>query len=249
MATNVITSEASRLGPFTAEALKALNGALEVRDPQEVLHWAISTFFPDIALACSFGGTSGMVLLDMVMKINPKVEVFYLDTDFLFPETYRLKEEAAERYGFIPLTFKSMLTPEEQARQYGDALWARNPDLCCQLRKVEPMGRALAGKRAWIAGLRRDQATTRRNIRILEWDTQFHLIKVNPLANWTERDVWRYIVENNVPYNPLHDRGYPSIGCTHCTKPVAAGADPRSGRWQGFEKIECGIHQQPPRAG
>lgn len=229
----------------TPDELKAMSSELEGCDPQEIVRWAIAAFSPDISLACSFGGTSGMALLDMVMKVNPNVEVFYLDTDFLFPETYELRDIAAERYRFVPVAYKSALTPAEQARVYGDALWSRDPDLCCQLRKVEPNRRALSGKRAWIAGLRRDQGDSRRSIDIVSWDAQFNLVKVCPLANWTEKDVWRYIVENKIPYNPLHDRGYPSIGCTYCTKPVAPGADPRSGRWQGFDKTECGIHVQP----
>src|SRR6185503_5173921 len=121
-------------------------------------------------------------------------------------------------------------------------LWSRDPDLCCELRKVEPNKRALEGKRAWVSGIRRDQAATRAETPIVEWDTKFGLVKINALAQWSESQVWKYILDNAVPYNELHDKSYPSIGCTHCTKPVKAGEDPRSGRWQGFEKTECGIH-------
>ncbi len=226
---------------YTTEDLKKLSDSFEGKDPQDLIKWAIDEFFPDISLTCSFGGISGMVLLDMVMKINKDVEVFYLDTDFLFPETYALKDEVSEKYGFQPVAYKSKLTPEEQAVQYGDALWASDPDMCCELRKVEPNIRALAGKKAWITGIRRDQSKTRSDIGLVEWDTQFNNIKINALAAWTEKDVWGYIFKNNVSYNALHDRNYPSIGCTYCTKPVAPGADPRSGRWQGFDKDECGI--------
>lgn len=226
---------------YDAKTIQRWNAAMEGREPQEVLRWAAAEFGRGLALACSFGGPSGMVLLDMMMAIYPQVEVFYLDTDFLFPETYRLKEACEAKYGFRAVGYKSLLTPAEQAEQYGDALWSRDPDLCCQLRKVEPNGRALAGKTAWISGMRRDQSKTRLNIGVVEWDRKFGLVKLNPLAAWDERRVWAYIVENGVPYNELHDRGYPSIGCVHCTKPVAAGADPRSGRWQGFDKVECGI--------
>jgi phosphoadenosine phosphosulfate reductase len=136
----------------------------------------------------------------------------------------------------------SLITPSEQAKRHGDALWARDPDACCAIRKVEPNERALAGKRAWISGIRRDQSKTRSDVQIVEWDERFGLVKVNPLAAWTEADVWKYILEHNVPYNELHDRNYPSIGCTHCTRAVNPGDDPRSGRWQGFDKIECGLH-------
>jgi phosphoadenosine phosphosulfate reductase len=218
---------------------------MEGANPQEIVRWAVDEFFPDLTLACSFGGVSGMVLLDMTMKVNPEVPVFYIDTDFLFPETYALRDAASARYGRAPTAFKTALTPEAQAERYGEALWSRDPDLCCEIRKVEPNGRALAGKRAWIAGLRRDQGATRKEVGIVEWDSQFSLVKVNPLATWTEAQVWGHILKNRVPYNPLHDQGYPSIGCRQCTRAVKPGEDPRAGRWSGFEKVECGIHIQP----
>ncbi|MDE3095555.1 MAG: phosphoadenylyl-sulfate reductase [Chloroflexota bacterium] len=224
------------------EALAAASRELEGASPQQVLRWAAAAYQPGLALACSFGGPSGMVLLDMMMRIDRSVEVFYIDTDFLFPETYRLRDIAAARYGFEPAGYMSLLTPAQQAAAYGDALWARDPDACCALRKVEPNRRALAGKRAWLSGIRRDQSKSRAETPIVQWDGKFGLVKVNPLATWTESQVWQYILDNEVPYNELHDQGYPSIGCTHCTRPVAAGDDPRSGRWQGFDKTECGLH-------
>ncbi|MDP9236684.1 MAG: phosphoadenylyl-sulfate reductase [Chloroflexota bacterium] len=227
--------------PKTAD-LEAAATALEGKTPQEILAWAAQLYQPRLALACSFGGPSGMVLLDMMMQIDRAVEVFYLDTDFLFPETYRLRDAVAAKYDFKPVGYMSLLTPSQQAAKHGDALWARDPDACCAIRKVEPNERALAGKTAWISGIRRDQSSTRANTPIVEWDAKFGLVKVNPLASWTESQVWKYILDNAVPYNELHDQSYPSIGCTNCTKPVLEGADPRSGRWQGFDKIECGIH-------
>ncbi|MEX0751129.1 MAG: phosphoadenylyl-sulfate reductase, partial [Dehalococcoidia bacterium] len=192
--------------------------------------------------ACSFGGPSGMVLLDMVMQIDRAVEVFYLDTDFLFPETYSLRDAAAAKYDFKPVGYMSLLTPDQQARKHGDALWARDPDACCAIRKVEPNRRALEGKTAWISGIRRDQTKERNDVDIVQWDEKFGLVKINPLSSWSESQVWKYIIDNRVPYNELHDRNYPSIGCTHCTKAVRPGDDPRSGRWQGFDKTECGLH-------
>jgi len=228
---------------YTEEELARLSAGLEEKTPQEILRWAVEEFQPGLALACSFGGPSGMVLLDMLMPIDKTVEVFYLDTDFLFPETYHLRDVCAQKYGISPAGYKSLLTPPQQAEQYGDALWSRDPDQCCEIRKVEPNFRALAGKRAWIAGMRRDQAKTRANIGIVEWDSKFDLVKINPLANWNEKKIWAYIMANGVPYNELHDKSYPSIGCTYCTKPVAKGQDPRSGRWQGFDKEECGIQE------
>lgn len=226
----------------TAQALRAHSDALEGKSPQEILAWASQTYQPRLTLACSFGGPSGMVLLDMMMQIDRSVEVFYLDTDFLFPETYKLRDIAAAKYQFEPKGYMSLITPQQQAAKYGDALWSRDPDACCAIRKVEPNERALAGKTAWISGIRRDQSKTRGDIDIVQWDEKFGLVKLNPLASWTESQVWKYILDNGVPYNELHDRSYPSIGCTHCTKPVAAGEDPRSGRWQGFDKTECGLH-------
>jgi phosphoadenosine phosphosulfate reductase len=218
------------------------NEELEGKAPEEILRWAVERFQPGLTLACSFGGPSGMVLLHMIMDIDPSVEVFYLDTDFLFPETYALRDACERKYGFKPIGYKSLLTPAMQAEKYGEALWLSDPDQCCALRKVEPNQRALEGKRAWISGIRRDQSATRRDVKIVEWDTQFDLVKFNPLAAWTEDEVWDYIRDNRVPYNLLHEQNYPSIGCTNCTKPVAPGDDPRSGRWQGFDKTECGIH-------
>lgn len=227
---------------YTPEELADVSSRLEDRSPQEVLRWAVDEFFPDLALACSFGGPSGMVLVDMMSKIEPRVEVFYLDTDFLFPETYETRDRVIERYGIQPSAYQSGYTPEQQAQEYGEALWLSNPDLCCQLRKVEPNARALRGKRAWISGIRRDQASTRRETPVVQWDEKFGLVKVNPLAAWGEIEVWSYIAQHDVPYNPLHDRDYPSLGCTYCTKPVIEGDDPRAGRWQGLDKVECGIH-------
>lgn len=165
---------------YDATALARLSADLEGKEPQEVLRWAAEEFQPGLTLACSFGGPSGMVLLDMLMPIDKTVEVFYLDTDFLFPETYHLRDVCEQKYGMKTIGYKSLLTPEAQAKQYGDALWSRDPDACCELRKVEPNNRALEGKKAWIAGMRRDQSKTRADIGILEWDTKFDLVKDQP---------------------------------------------------------------------
>ena len=167
------------------------------------------------------------------MGIDPKVEVFYLDTDFLFPETYRLRDVCASEVRLQAGRLHVAADAGEQAEKYGEALWERDPDLCCEIRKVEPNRRALEGKRAWISGIRRDQSKTRADVQIVEWDEKFGLVKINPLAAWTESQVWTYILDNSVPYNALHDQNYPSIGCTNCTKPVMPGDDPRTGRWQG----------------
>jgi len=218
---------------------------LEGADPQTILAWAIKAYAPRITLACSFGGPSGMALLDMVIRLDSSVPVFYLETGLLFPETYALVEAASHRYGFTPRAVRPNLTVEQQAERYGDALWSRDPDQCCEMRKVAPQREALSGFDAWITGLRRDQSATRTATPIAQWDAKFGLAKISPLVNWSEHDVWAYLVANDVPYNSLHDRSYPSIGCMPCTRPVAVGEDPRAGRWVGFEKTECGLHTAP----
>jgi phosphoadenosine phosphosulfate reductase len=229
----------------TDEKLKQLSDSFESKSPQDLLANALGQYFPNVILACSFGAED-VVLVDMIQKINPRTKLFYLDTDFLFKETHEVKDRLIAKYGLKPeqvIRMTSLLTPEQQAARYGDALWARNPDQCCQLRKIEPLTRVLNGYAAWITGIRRDQAPTRANAGLVEWDHKFNLVKVNPLARWKWEDVWAYIKVHEVPYNELHDRNYPSIGCTHCTAPVMPGEDPRSGRWKNFAKTECGLHK------
>lgn len=225
------------------EELDALNEQLSSKTPQEIIQWAVGEHGEGLILACSFGGISGMALLDMATKIKPDIDIFYLDTAFLFPETLKTRDAAIEKYGINPMGYSTDLTPEQQAEKYGDELWKREPDKCCAIRKVEPNKRALEGRTAWIAGLRRDQSSTRRNVQPVMWDDKFGLYKINPLAFWDEKQVWRYIFENSVPYNPLHDQGYPSLGCTHCTRSVLQGEDSRAGRWSGTAKTECGLHK------
>lgn len=222
--------------------LAEMNKKLISLAPQQILKWAIGEFSPALTLACSFGGVSGMVLLDMAVKIDPAIKVFYLDTGFLFPETYALEKEIEQRYGIKPRAYRPALTPEQQAHSYGPELWQRNPDQCCAIRKVEPNQQALEGMQAWVAGLRRDQSSTRRNIQPVMWDHKFNLFKINPLWDWTEEMVWLYLRAEEIPYNKLHEQGYPSLGCTNCTRPVASGEDLRAGRWSGQSKTECGLH-------
>jgi phosphoadenosine phosphosulfate reductase len=233
----------------TPHDLARIAKEMETSPPQEILAWALSAFRGRITLACSFGGPSGMALLDMVMGIDRDVPVFYLDTGLLFPETYALADQAACHYGIAPRAVRPALTCEQQADEHGEALWAREPDRCCALRKVAPQREALNGFAAWITGLRRDQASTRRATPSVSWDATFGLAKICPLVNWSERDVWRYIAAHNVPYNTLHGRGYPSIGCLPCTRAVGPDEDPRAGRWSGFAKTECGLHPAPATGG
>jgi len=215
---------------------------LESKSPQEVLQWAVEQFGTGLTLASSFGAED-VVLIDMLHKIAPQTPIFYLDTNKHFPETYETRDRLEERYGLRFQRVLPKMTLEEQARTYGDRLWEKNPNLCCQIRKVQPLADVLSRYEAWITGIRREQAPTRAHAKKLEWDDKFHLYKFNPLANWTQEQVWRYIREHEVPYNALHDRHYPSIGCSVCTRPVKPGEDPRAGRWSGFDKTECGLHK------
>ena len=220
--------------------IAALNERFESAQPQAIVEWAVDTFGDGLSVGASFGGASGMAILHMVSRLKPDVHVFVLDTDYLFEETYETMRRAVPALGLTNVqVYKSKLTHEEQARQYGAALWMRDPDLCCELRKVEPNRRALEGRTAWVSGLRRDQSEGRAAIPIISWAEKFGVVKINPLANWSEKQTWAYILEHKVPYNPLLDRGYASIGCYNCTVP---GVQARAGRWQGFEKDECGLH-------
>lgn len=214
----------------------------EALQADELIRWGIDTFERDIAIASSFGAED-VVLIDLAAKSGRAFRVFTLDTDFLFDETYALIDRLESTYGFKVERCRAALTPAEQAETHGDALWSREPDRCCAIRKVEPLTAKLRELRAWITGIRRDQAPTRANAKKFEWDEKFGLWKLNPIADWTADRVWSYIRTENVPYNPLHDRGYPSIGCTYCTRAVAPGEDPRAGRWAGFAKTECGLHK------
>jgi phosphoadenosine phosphosulfate reductase len=210
-------------------------------NPQEVLRWAFETFGGEVAIASGFGA-EGMALIDMASRVRKNFRVFTSDTEFLFPETYSLIDRIEQEYQIKVERMFSLLSPEEQERIHGAALWARDPDQCCSLRKVEPLRRKLSELDAWITSIRRDQTTFRKSARKIEWDEKFGLVKVNPIADWTSKQTWRYLVEHEVPYNPLHDQNYPSIGCTHCTRAIRPGEDPRAGRWSGSEKTECGLH-------
>jgi phosphoadenosine phosphosulfate reductase len=221
--------------------LQELNQALESQTPEDVLHSALTAYFPNIVLASSFGAED-VVLIDMIQRMNPGTPILYLDTDFLFQDTYATRDALIKKYGIAPIQVKSLLTPEQQAEKFGDKLWERLPDECCRQRKVEPLAHALKPYRAWITGIRREQSAARAKAKIVEWDATFGLVKFNPLARWTNDEVWAYIKQYDVPYNPLHDQGYPSLGCTYCTRAVLPGEDPRGGRWSGFAKTECGLH-------
>jgi phosphoadenosine phosphosulfate reductase len=237
-------SQAPTVSQEELAAIEAAEARLHDATPEAILEWVFGRYGSDVTLASAFGNTSDHVLLDMVARVAPGTTVFYLDTDFLFDETYALIERARERYGdrLDFRAFRTHLTPEQQAAEFGEALWERAPDQCCDIRKVQPIHVALEGKRAWITGVRRDQSPTRANAPAVAWDAKFGLAKANPLVTWAEKDAWAYIFKHDVPYNLLHDRGYPTLGCTHCTRPVEEGEDQRAGRWAGTGKLECGLH-------
>ena len=209
---------------------------------ETIVDTALSRYAGKIALACSFGGPAGMVLLDMIAKRDVSVPVYFLDTGLLFAETYALVDRVRERYGIEPIAVRPELTVPQQNARYGEALWARDPDACCNLRKVVPQRQFLETFDAWITGIRRDQSASRRNVDVVSRNGKTGLAKIAPLAEWTSKDIWSYVVAHDVPYNPLNDRGYPSLGCTHCTRAVAPNEDPRAGRWSGTDKLECGLH-------
>ena len=209
---------------------------LEHASAEEVLAHVVEQFHPRLYVACSFQKEAS-VIMDMLVRIEPRARFFTLDTGFLFDETRSTWRALEERYGITVEASKGM-SVEEQARLHGDELWKRDPDACCGIRKVVPLRERLSTVDAWVTGLRRDQSPSRANTAKMHWDAKHGLWKANPLADWTDRDVWSYIAENGVPYNPLHDQGYASIGCTHCTAP----SDGRDGRWAGTGKLECGLH-------
>ena len=225
----------------TLEEVGLTQAEAETYSAGDLVSFALERFSPRVAIASSFGAED-VVLIHLAAQASRSFRVFTLDTDFLFRETYALIDDIERRYQIKVERTKSRLSPKEQAAAFGEALWSHKPDQCCSLRKVEPLTHKLSELDAWVTGIRRDQAPTRANARKLEWDAKFGLIKFNPLADWKWDEVWDYIRSHDIPYNPLHDQGYPSIGCTYCTRAVQAGEDPRAGRWSGFEKTECGLH-------
>ena len=219
-------SVAELVGEADVEALSA----------EQVVEAILDRLHPNVALACSFQKEES-VLLDMLLEREPTARVFALDTHVLFPETYAVWRAVEQRYG-IQVEVHEGPSLGRQAATHGDALWERNPDLCCSIRKIGPLGAALSGLDGWITGVRRDQGPGRAATPKLGWDDRHELWKASPLADWTDGDVWAYVRDRGLPVNELHARGYASIGCTHCTAPGAG----REGRWAGFGKSECGLH-------
>lgn len=214
----------------------------EERDYFGILKWAYSQYNDKIIYACSFGA-EGIVLIDLISKIKKDAKIIFLDTDLHFQETYDLIEEVKNRYPSLQVKMvRPKLTLLEQKDRYGDELWTREPNLCCYLRKIAPLEEALKDSVAWISGLRREQSPIRKNTQYINLDHKFKKIKICPLIHWTWDEIMTYIELNNLPYNPLHDQGYPSIGCAPCTRPIKENEDFRAGRWSGMAKTECGLH-------
>lgn len=223
------------------EEIAAANRLLEGRSPQEVLRWAVERFHPRLTMATAFGA-EGCCILHMLAEIEPGVRVFNLDTGYQFRETLELRERIKERYGIEVEYVRPAQSVAEYEAEHGGPIYGIRPDQCCHDRKIVPLRRAVEGYDAWISAIRRDQTAHRAVAGVVQWDAKFNLVKVNPLLTWTKREVWAFITRHDVPYNVLHDQGYPSIGCWPCTRPVGEGEDERAGRWAGSAKKECGLH-------
>lgn len=215
---------------------------LEGASPRDILRWAVETYGGGLALSASFGGPEGMALIDMLSKITDEVTILTIDTGFLFRETIEFREEVMRRYRLPLEVLRPELSIEEQVERYGERMRTCTPDLCCQVRKVEPLEKALKDYDAWMTGIRREQTPQRANTRVVAWEDRFKAAKIAPFAFVGEEWVHRYIAEHNVPVNPLLEKGYKSIGCEPQTRPVAPDEDTRAGRWSGLEKTECGLH-------
>ncbi len=226
---------------LTADQIAAASRQLDGASPQTILRWAVDTFGPKLTMATAFGA-EGCCLIHMLAEIEPNVRIFNLDTGYQFEETLELRERIKRRYGIEVELVRPELTVAEYEEEHGGPLYRIRPDQCCHDRKLVPLRRAVAGYDAWVSAIRRDQTAHRAAAGVVQWDAKFNLVKVNPLLAWTKKDVWGFVLRHDVPYNPLHDQGYPSVGCWPCTRPVGDGEDERAGRWAGTAKKECGLH-------
>jgi phosphoadenosine phosphosulfate reductase len=224
----------------TSLQLSLTEEQIEQLPAEDVLRWASEEFRDRLCLSCSWQKQSS-VLVHMVSELELDVDIVELDTHLFFKESYETRERLVERYG-LTLVVPNVITIAEQHKHEGPNLWETNPDRCCHIRKVEPLIQALRPYDAWVSGIRREQAPSRAGAKKVERSERYGVWKVQPLADWSEKDVWRYIVQNDIPYNPLHDVGYRSIGCIPCTRPTRPDEEERAGRWAGSDKLECGIH-------
>ena len=211
---------------------------------EDLLVWAYEEFGDRLCLTCSWQKQSS-VLVHMVSELGLPIDFVELDTQLFFRESYETRDRLIERYGFS-LVRPHVITVAEQHRQEGPNLWERDPDRCCHIRKVEPLVSALEPYDAWASGIRRDQSPSRVATKKVEWSERYGVWKLHPVADWDEKRVWAYIKVNEIPYNPLHETGYRSIGCIPCTRPTTPEEEERAGRWAGSDKLECGIHAPSP---
>lgn len=226
------------------------NDLLAHAPPAEVLAWAVRRFHPRLLMATAFGA-EGCCIIDMLSRIEPTVTLINLDTGYQFPETLAVREQLRQKYGMDVELVKPTTTVSEYEKAHGGPLHQSQPDQCCHDRKVLPLRAAMErhAPLAWVSAIRKDQTTERGAAAVVQRDKKFGIIKVNPLLNWTKKEVWKHILDHQVPYNELHDRGYPSVGCWPCTRAVGAGEGERSGRWAGQAKKECGLHVQEESEG
>jgi len=227
--------------PELLEELAGYSRELEAASPQEIIAWAVKKYFPKLTMATAFG-PEGCVIIHMLSEIERRTHVFNLDTGYQFKETLELRDRIARRYGIEVEMRGAETTVAQYEALHGGPLYKTNPDQCCFDRKVKVLRESVVGWAAWMSGIRRDQSSDRAGAPIVGWDKKFGLVKISPLANWTKKDVWKLITEKDIPYNPLHDQGYTSIGCWPCTRAVMFGEDERAGRWSGTAKKECGLH-------
>lgn len=240
-ATQGINGSPRTATPEELERLARQSLLLEKASPEEIITWAVETYYPKLTMATAFG-PEGCLILAMLAKIEPRVHVFNLDTGYQFQETLELRDRIAEKYGIVVELERPAQSVEEFEAANGGPVYNVDPDCCCRERKIVVLHRVAGRFNAWMSGIRRDQSPHRANAPIVGWDKKFGLVKISPLANWTKKDVWGRIVAEGIPYNPLHDQGYPSIGCWPCTRAVMFGEDERAGRWSGTGKTECGLH-------
>lgn len=233
--------DALQLTPELDEELNRKSDQLDSATPQEILRWSVERFAPHFTMATAFG-PEGMTLIHMLAEIAPNTPIFNLETGYQFKETLDLREQVRQRYGIEIELVKPELSVAEYEAMHGGPLYKTDPNQCCYDRKIKQLYAAIQGKHAWASAIRRDQSPDRAKAPIVGWDKKFNLVKVSPLVNWTKSDVWKLIEDNDIPYNPLHDKGYTSIGCWPCTRSVMLGEDDRAGRWSGFAKTECGLH-------
>jgi phosphoadenosine phosphosulfate reductase len=226
---------------FTTQQIDEANRLLQDQSPPKILRWAVDQFYPRLTMATAFGA-EGCCIIHMLAEIEPRVRIFNLETGYQFQETLELRERIKQRYGIEVEYVRPELTVAEYEAEHGGPLYTIRPDQCCHDRKILPLRRAVVGYQAWISSIRGDQTNHRAAAQVVQWDAKFNLVKINPLLRWTRGDVWGFIVKHEVPYNPLHDQDYPSIGCWPCTRPVHDGEDERAGRWAGTGKKECGLH-------